>query len=65
MHKTRQAIDQQQAAENEYKYKTIIYIGPEGKATWIGSVKGLKNMYPFAKVVKIEEDSGASFGMGY
>ena len=29
-----------------YEYKTIIYIGPEGKATWIGTVKGLKNMYP-------------------
>lgn len=35
--------------------KTIIFIGPEGKGTWIGSEKGLRDMYPFARVIKTEE----------
>ena len=33
--------------------KTIVFIGPNGKETWIGSETGLKDMYPFARIVKV------------
>lgn len=36
-----------------YKYKSIVFIGPNGKETWIGEIKGLKDMYPKAKIIKI------------
>ena len=34
-----------------YEYKTIVFIGPEGKATWIGTEKGLRNEYPKAMII--------------
>lgn len=34
--------------------KKITFIGPEGKAIWIGCEKGLRDDYPKALIIKIE-----------
>ena len=38
----------------DFKYKKIIYIGPTGKATWIGTLEGFRDMYPKCKIVKVK-----------
>ncbi len=38
-----------------YEYKTIVFIGPDGKATWSGTKEGLLNEYPKAMIVKVVE----------
>lgn len=36
--------------------KKITYIGPDGEAYWIGTKKGLKDMHPFALIIKTENN---------
>lgn len=32
----------------------IIFIGPTRKETWVGTKKGLHDMYPKARIIKIK-----------